>query len=500
MLTNTGLLNKLTIKQVLLIGLLFRLLAVFYSKGYGFHDDHFETLELVDRWQHGISFLWTGSNVHVFSLIYPGFLYLIFKGCHLLGLNDPEQITFVSRLIHALFSLLSIFYGYKLTIRLTGNKKTGIIVALAMAIFWIFPFMAVRNLREFVCVPFLLIASYHIADNKFSYRSIFLSTLFFALAFSVRLQIVFIPVGIGIFLLFQKGQIKKGLAFAVFSVIGFMLTQGLFDTVYYGDPFASVAEYLRFNSDKTNIEMQPQGPWYQYIGTVAGLVWAFPFLLLAAGYIYTARMNPASKMLFWGSLLFFAFHSYYSNKQERFILPFIPYFLMLGIIGFKELYNQYSNKKWLVKSTKFFMGWFIVLNTIALLVISVTYSKRSRVEAMVYLYKKGDVSNLIMESDNGSPRPPLFYLGKQFNYYELKMNDSLPVLTQYIDKGTYPLPNYIIMSGNKHFEERLNRLKTMYPELQYETDIKPGLIDKIAYQLNPKHNVNETWHIYKIKK
>ena len=89
---------------------------------------------------------------------------------------------------------------------------------------------------------------------------------------------------------------------------------------------------------------------------------------------------------------------------------------------------------------------------------------------------------------------------KQFNYYELKMNDSLPVLTQYIDKGTYPLPNYIIMSGNKHFEERLSRLKTMYPELQYETDIKPGLIDKIAYQLNPKHNVNETWHIYKIKK
>ena len=157
------------------------------SYSYVFHDDHFETLELVDRWQHGISFLWTGSNVHVFSLIYPGFLYLIFKGCHLLGLNDPEQITFVSRLIHALFSLLSIFYGYKLTIRLTGNKKTGIIVALAMAIFWIFPFMAVRNLREFVCVPFLLIASYHIADNKFSYRSIFLSTLFYYLhSFSSR--------------------------------------------------------------------------------------------------------------------------------------------------------------------------------------------------------------------------------------------------------------------------------------------------------------------------
>ncbi|HEX7904513.1 MAG TPA: glycosyltransferase family 39 protein [Chitinophagaceae bacterium] len=494
----SSLLSRMNIGQVLLIGLIFRLLAVFFSKGYAFHDDHFEMAELVQRWREGISFLWTGSNVHVFSLIYPGFLYLLFEACHAVGLHSPEQIMFVVRLVHALFSLLSIYYAYKLTLRITDQHDTSILVALSMAIFWIFPFMSVRNLREFVCIPFLLMGSYYIADPKFSFRSIFLAAFFFALAFSIRLQILFIPLGIGIFLLFQKEQLKKAIVFGIFSGVAFMLTQGLFDGVYYGNPFASIIEYMRFNSDKTNIEIQPQGPWYQYIGTVAGVVWGLPFLLLVAGYIYSAKMNTGVKMFFFGSLLFFAFHSYYSNKQERFILPFLPYFLMLGIIGFRDYYHYNLNKKWLRKTTRFITGWFIIFNAVALCVLSVTYTKRSRVEAMAYLRKKGDMTNIIMESENGSPRPPLFYLGKQINFYELRMSDSLPVANNYIPSSVNPSPNYIIMSGDNQLEKRLTRLKILYPTLRFETNATPSLIDNFAYRLNPKHNENETWHIYRI--
>jgi hypothetical protein len=489
-----------TIKQVILIGLVVRLLAVFFSPGYAFHDDHFEMPELVFRWKDGVNFLWTGSNVHVFSLIYPGMMYLLFEACHAVGIHTPEGMMFVVRLFHALFSLLGIYYAYRLTLRLTGRKDTSTMVALAMALFWIFPFMSVRNLREFFCFPFLLIGSYYIADPKLNYRSVFLSALFFALSFSIRLQILFIPVGIGLCFLFNKEYIKKAFVFAMAFGIAYMLTQGLFDLIYYGDPFANVKEYVRFNSNPVNIGIQPQGPWYQYIGTVAGVVWGFPFFLLAWGYIYSARLSFQTKMFVIATLLFFVFHSYYSNKQERFILPFIPFFVMLGIIGFQQYYEKHADRLWLKKVTKIVFVWFLVLNTAGLLVLTFTYSKRSRIESMIYLRKKGDVTNFIMEGDISSQRPPLFYLGKHLeDAYTLPPGGSIEQLQTEITASGKPKPNYVIMAGNHDFGQRLARLKTLFPSLTAETVVTTSFVDNLAHWLNPKHNQNENWYIYSIK-
>ncbi len=491
--------NKLTIRQILLIGLAIRLLAVFFSPGYAFHDDHFEMPELVFKWKDGVSFLWTGGDVHIFSLIYPGMMYLLFDACRSVGIHQPEDMMFVVRLVHALVSLLSIYYGYLLTLRLTSRKDTANIVALVMALFWIFPFMSVRNLREFFCIPFLLIGSYYIADPKLSLRSIFLAALFFALSFSIRLQVLFIPIGIGLCLLFNKQYMKKAFVFGIAFGIAYMLTQGLFDLVYYGDPFASVKEYVRFNSDPVNIGMQPQGPWYQYVGTVAGVVWGFPFLLLAWGYIYSARISFQTKMFFIASLIFFAFHSYYSNKQERFILPFIPFFLLLGIAGVMEYYKKNLSPPWLRRTIKFIVVWFVILNAAGLLVITFTYSKRSRIEAMIYLRKKGDVTNIIMEGDISLQRPPLFYLGKHLDFFFFPGNKSDEQIQAEIKTSGKPVPNYVIMAGNEAFDQRFDRLKKLFPGLKKETIVTTSFVDNLAHWLNPKNNQNENWYIYRLK-
>ena len=491
--------DKLTIKHILVIGLVLRLLAVFFSPGYAFYDDHFEMPELVYNWKNGISFLWTGSDVHVFSLVYPGFLYLLFEACHAVGINTPEHMLFVARLFHALFSLLSIYYAYKLALRLSDKKDMAKWVALVMAIFWIFPFMSVRTLREFFCIPFLLIGCYHIADPNLRYRSIFLAALFFALSFAIRLQTVFIPLGIGLCLLFNKKYFKKALVFGIAFGIACLLTQGLFDLIYYGDPLASIKEYVRYNSDPANIRTMPQGPWYQYIGTMAVLLFVFPFLALVWGYVSGARMSFRVKMLFWGSLLFFVFHSYYSNKQERFILPFIPLFLLVGIIGFLELYDAHKTKPWFRHTTKFILLWFLVLNTAGLAILCFTYTKRSRVESMIYLRKKGDVSNIIIEGEGSLQRPPTFYLDKHLDYFELPAERSINELENEIKNSGKASPNYVILQGNQHFEQRLNRLKTIFPDLTRDTVITTSFVDNLAYKLNPKHNRNENWYIYRIE-
>src|ERR1051325_906337 len=186
-------LNKISIRQIILLGFVLRLIAVIFSKGYAFSDDHFEVVELAQKWRDGVSLLEKGLDISFVSLVYPGFHYILFDALNVLGIKNPQDMMLVTRLLHALVSLLTIYYSYLLTIRLTGNKNTGKLVAFSMAIFWLFPFMSVRNLREFVCIPFLLIGSYHAANPKLNYRSIILAGLFFAIAVCLRLQNVFIP-------------------------------------------------------------------------------------------------------------------------------------------------------------------------------------------------------------------------------------------------------------------------------------------------------------------
>jgi len=490
--------SKLTIKQVLLLGLIVRLIAVVFSKGYAFHDDHFGVVELAWQWRDGINFNWTGGDVYIFSLVYAGIHYLLIGACEKIGINNPQDIMFVIRLFHALFSLLAIYFSYKLVLRLISHKTTAIAVSLIFALFWIFPFMSVRNLQEFFCVPFLLMGSYYLADTTNKIQSIILAALFFSLAFTIRMQTVFIPFGTAAYMLFRKESWKKALLFGVLFLISLLATQGLFDYALYGNPIASVKAYFEYNANPENIKGYPQGPWYQYIGTVAGIVLGFSFIPLIVGYFKSVRISSPLAAIFFGTLFFFIFHSWYSNKQERFILPFIPYFILLGIIGYREVYENNLHKKWLKAATKFFIGWFVIVNTIGLVVITFTYSKKSRVEAMSYLRKKGDITNFILEGAYEAPAAPLFYLGKHLSYYSTTAAniDSLPQAIMY---RSQPPPNYIILTGNKDFENRLARLKKMFPLMKEEKVIKPGFVDNLAYWLNPKHNLNENWYIYSNK-
>ena len=437
------------------------------------------------------------EKVYIFSLLYPGAHYLLFELCEKVGIYDPQTKALLARLAHGLFSMLSIYYGYLLTLRLTNRSDTAKIVGLFMAIFWLFPFMSVRNLREFVCVPFLLMGSYYAADSKPSLKSVLWSAWWFAWAFDMRLQSIFVPFGVGLSWLLVASHRSKAIVFGL-AFVGFVfVTQGLFDYLYYGDPLASTLAYANYNA--TYYAGFPNGPWYQYFGTVAGLLLGLSAIPLIGGYVRTAQYTFPTKVVFWSSLLFFAFHSYFPNKQERFILPFMPYILLLGVIGFQDFYEKNEWKPWVRKATKVLLVWLLVLNTVALFVLTFTYSKRARVEAMRYLREKGDVTNLIMDGDGPAPPPPLFYLQKFVDYYELNSEKNAENLKKEMAAGTKPQPNYVIMAGDDNADERLKQLKTLFPTLRHKVDIEPGLVDNIAFKLNPKHNQNEVWRIYKIK-
>jgi hypothetical protein len=496
-------LESLDLKKIILIGLFFRIIATIFSKGYAFSDDHFEVIEitqnLLDKLDSPFPNFPKGT-IYLFSLLYPGVHYVIFAICEFFGMYNPEGKMFVARLAHGLFSLLSISYGYKITERLSNRPNDAKIVGLLLAVFWVFPFLSVRNLRELACVPPLLIGCYYTLEKNISTKQILWMAWWFTIAFVFRYQIIFIPFVIGLFWLFSKSNWQKALFLGFAMGVFFMLTQGILDYLYWGNPFASILAYAEYNSNPANIAEYPNGPWHRYIGTMAGLFLAFPFLLLFAGYLKTATQSHNRRVLFFASLLFFVFHSYYANKQERFIMPFLPFFIILGIIGFRDLYDQYQNKKWLRGLTKFATTWFLILNTILLCLLSVTYTKRSRVESMNYLREKGDMTNFVVQNYESSQPEGPFYLQKRYDYFTIDTREKMKDLPNQLKLGTKVKPNYLILVGNTDLEKRKIEMKAVFPTMEHEVDIEPSFVDNIAYLMNPSHNHNETFYIYIISK
>lgn len=498
----TKYLNSLNLKKIIFIGLFFRIIAIVFSKGYAFSDDHFEVIEitqnLLDKLETPFPNFPKGT-IYLFSLVYPGIHYVIFAVCEFFGIYNPEIKMFMVRLVHGVFSLLTIYYGYKITERLSNRQNDAKVIGLLLAVFWVFPFLSVRSLRELACIPPLLIGCFYALEKNISIKQILCSAWWFTIAFVFRYQIVFIPFVIGLFWLFSKQSWQKAIIFGLAMGVFFMLTQGILDYFYWGNPFASIQAYAEYNSVEANIASYPNGPWHRYIGTMVGLFLAFPFVLLLAGYFKTATQSHNRKVLFFASLLFFIFHSYYANKQERFIVPFLPFFIILGTIGFRDLYEQYQEKKWLRVFTKFAIIWFMILNTVLLCILSVTYTKRSRVESMNYLREKGDMTNFVVQNYESSQPEAPFYLQKRYDYYTIDTREKMADLPILLKLGIKTKPNYVILVGNTDLEKRKVEMKAVFPTMKYEVNIEPSFVDNLAYLMNPSHNHNETFYIYRIR-
>jgi hypothetical protein len=506
-------LDNLNLKIILLLGLFFRILATIFSKGYAFTDDHFEVVELAQNiLEKGVVNSFPNipkGEAYIFNLIYIEIHTLIFGICESVGLYNPEGKMLVARLVHALFSMITIYVGYRLTERLSNRPNDAKIVGLLLAIFWVFPFLSVRDLREFACIPPMMLGCYYAcqipplkgatdASVEGCTKQILLMAWWFTVGFVFRYQMIFVPFVIGLWWIFSKQNWQKAITFGIAFGIFFMLTQGLFDYWIWGNPLASLSTYATYNSNSANIALFPNGPWHRYIGTVLGLFLGFPALLLLAGYFKTATQSGNRKMLFYASLLFFVFHSYYANKQERFILPFLPLFIMLGVIGFRDIYEQYADKNWLRGFTKFAVIWFVILNTVLLFLLSVTYTKRSRVESMNYLREKGDLQNMLIQNYESSQPEAPFYLQKRYDYFTIDTHEKMAELPKELISGKKTKPNYIILVGNTDLEKRIVEVKKVFPTMQHEIDIEPSFVDNLAYLMNPSHNHNETFYIFKV--
>jgi len=486
--------NKFSVnsfKSIIFVGLLFRLIAAIFSEGYGMHDDHFLTIEASSSWANNYDYngwLPWSSNSHGspdgHSFTYVGLNYLFFAFCKSIGIINPKLLMIFNRILHAILSTLVIYFGLKITQKLS-NRKTAITVGWILSLLWLMPFMSVRNLVEMVAVPFLMWGIWYVLKNEIPNRmDLILAGIMCGIAISLRYQIGIFSIGLAIYFLISKKWIDL-IFFSFGNLISFFITQGVVDYLIWGYPFAEFMSYVLYNMNQ-GTEYLPNTNYFMYFYVLFGVL-LFPFgILIGIGFF---RSYKKSLLLFIPTMLFLLFHTLYPNRQERFILSILPFFIILGVIGFENL----KARKFWFKSWAFSLKIFWSLNILLVCFFSVMSTKYSRISAMYSLFNEKNHAPIILMDGSGDAGISLMP-----KFYANKWHASFIEKTSLIDDTIVPKVNYVFFAGKGNLKNRVNFYKKKYPSLALHKVCQPSLIDKIVHDLNPR-NVNEYIEVWKVR-
>lgn len=497
-----GILLKRPLRNVLLIALFFRLWAAVFAPGYLMVDDHFMVVEAGASWVDGEDYNnWLPWNqpeekkVHAANFFYVGTQFVVFSVLKAVGIEDPKVKMLFVRIMHALYSLLVVYFGYLITRKISRSDRVSLYVGLLLAGLAMMPNFSVRQLVEMVCIPPLMLATWALIRNAEhrTLRDYAIAGLGIGLATGLRYQCGVFGIGMGLALLMER-RLMGSFVMGTVALGVFALSQ-LQDVFIWGEPFTQLRGYIGYN--ETHAGSYPNGPWYMYLFTLSGyLVPPLSFFLLF-GFFRGLRKHLIVVL---PALVFLVFHMLFPNKQERFIFPIIPFVIIVGTIVWGSFYRNsvfWASRKRLWQALFYA---FFVLNTLGLVVLSNTYGKRSRVESMHFLYKQGDLSNFMAVFLDSEPLPPLFYTGSwESNYwYRPGETNAEGQRTEICyRKDVKPVPNYVLFYGNNALDEHVQLFDEVYGGLRFLTVVHPGFLDRVLHYLNPKNNTLETVYIYK---
>jgi hypothetical protein len=485
------------LRLILSAALFLRLIAAIFSKGYGWQDDHYLVIEAAQSWVDGTDYnKWLpAENVTTpsgHSFFYPGIHFILFSLLKQVGITDPQTKMFIVRFLHAIFSLLIVLIGYRITERLS-DKKIAAHTGLLLAMLWFMPFLSVRNLVEFVCIPFLMLGVWEIMNAEMSRRPLLqflIAGVWFGLALNTRYQSALFIGGVGLALLIQKKFVPAVILGCTVAFM-FALIQLPVDYALWHRPFAEFGEYVRYNIESAGDYLSQ--PWYFYIILLAGLFIPPVSIFLMFGFFHDWKKHL---LIFLPTLLFFLFHSAFENKQERFILTIIPFIIIPGSIGWKKFL---SSTRLIFLKSKSINYFFWTVNIILLIPVTITYSKRAKVDSMVWLSKHEHKNSFIIEDSNHNADYVMmshFYLGHWNSYFQINESTDRKKFTEGFTKDNFP--DYVVFLEEKNIDRRVDELKQIAPALHPEAIIEPSFMDKLLHWLNPR-NANQTIYIYGTK-
>ena len=500
------------LRRVLLAAAVVRLIAAIFSEGYIMSDDHFLAVEPVSSWVSGENYHNWYPNAYnqtdhaqPFSYAYYFLNFVILKFCALIGIANPFIQAFALRLAHAALSLWGVYLFVKLAERLISSVTWRMYAIW----FWVFggvvTVFSVHQLVETACIPFVLLAYLYVL--KYFERERLGALIVAALAFSVsvgmRYQLVFFPLTLGLYLLWKR-KWSGAVLFGIFFTLGFALTQ-IDNLLFWHKPiYQHLLDYQAYNA--AHFADYPSNV-FSYLALITYYI--FPVVTIV--FLIFLRRRPDAKQdsskdalqdvsqdsskgasqvvpILIGTIVFIGFHLLFPNRQERFLLPAVPFVLLLMIRTISKRYpcsascetsfEESSNgscatsfeESWLHQA----MRWSIYLSAIYTVSYSFYIPKKKYLEASHALYERGDFQNVVIDNWKGEESVwlPMHYVGKFVHPVSMNKLKTMNELKQQIthqplyDSKSLPAPspNYLIIWGK---EESYPRAK-VYEEAGFE--------------------------------
>ena len=465
---------------ILILAGALRLVAAVFSRGFFTIDDHHVLVDTADRLARGIPLPVDYKR----SVLYPGSVALIMDAVRAVAAASPAVEMVVVRIVHGAFSVLSVYFAYRILERLAG-RETAAVGGLLTATFFVLPATSVHQFEEAVCQVPILASCWWLLKADGTARGAgwwsFLSGAAIAVSLLIRFPALPFVLAFAAVALWRPAARSTKLAF-ILGLLSVLVMQAGSNVAINGDPL-----YYLFRTARHRAGLgggYPTAPVWKYVVTLVG-IFLPPFSLL----FLTAAVRGARRLPLLGipALAFLVGTSLVPNKQERFLLPVLPVLLILGTLGLPAVREWFAGREWM-RAYRWSWGYFAVVNAALLGVGVFSYGKKDRVEPLVYLERRGDATGIIeAQFTYGFPVPD-FYLGRprpRVFVFEDRGRLADDVAAAHL--AGQPV-NYVVLYSDSLEADTALLERTLGCALVLRTTISPSLGDKLAHLVNPYRN------------
>jgi len=429
------------------------------------------------------------ATTYARSVLLPGVIGAIMALGRSIGVHDPGREMLLVRLIQAAYSLLAVYFVYRIVER-SLDKDSALLGGLLAAAFFAMPVTAVHQLEESVCQVPLLAACWWWQRTEDGHQP---SAVWGALAGAalgtaliLRLPLIAFAAAFVVLALFRPAARNAKLAF-LGGLACVIVLQGFSNAVVNDQWGYSFIHRLGAMLHPQRMTVESDGfpsapPWHYILTLLAAFIPPASILLLAAA----VKGGGARQLSLLGipTLAFFVSHSVIANKQERFLLPILPILFILIVAGLPWLAARIASRVY-----RGMWWYFWIVNAALLIVLTFSFTKQDRVAPLLYVYRRHDATGVLVAQYNQTFRVPDYYLGRP--------KPALLVLQQR-DEVRVPgfAINYVVLYSDSLAADRAFLEGALHQRLTLLTVITPSLADRLAQAINPRHNKARNAAVY----
>lgn len=503
-----------TLRAPLLLGFVARMLNATLGPGFHARDDYFHLLAPALGWLANPNFDWLQSDLPAAgarSFLGPKLIYAFLLVLRQLGLQDPETIL---RCVHAAlgtYSLLTIAGVYLLSKTLTDNKQTIAIATWLSALHFAMPYAGTRLLIEAMAMPPLVFGLAYVAKQRLP--DIAFGGFLIAVACWFRFQIGIAAIGLAVGLFWMSrnqdlpgakrfnGSIRQVLALALGGGLGVFL-QGIFDYVTTHAFLGPVLENFKLNLSPHE-ELTRSGT-FSYLFIFAALTLPPVTVVIAQPLwrAFTRHWVVAFPLAF-----FVVSHSLIGHKEERFMLPVLPLFLLLLACIPEEISRPGAGiAPWVKSWWRKLIIPILLIHALGLLVTVGSQSQKNQRDAMSWLRTNHPVQHVV----SFGPEIPAFLLARddvnvarkrRFNpvwvfwtMWEMRQKKDLPVHVLSFEPQRAEVA-HMLATSTLAIPEHIRRTLKFAPagwDCTLVAHHSGWWGDRLIYRVNPRHNLRRS--------